>query len=355
MIVTTFGAMRYQNFSERTRRLHEAAQEGGWELHNAAPPESLPIWVATHSEPECSRSRVAWAMMHGNEPTGFEALIQFIRRGAPTFNWTLVPMVNPTGIDAFSRLTIDGVDLNRCARQAGPVESDVLKLILQSSDYELALNLHDQRSIFHPTGICMPSSLSILAPAAMKGTVPTQPKLAVAWAGSLSLWMRELRPEWGYARFDESYYPTAFGEWVQEIGIPTVTVETGVAQGDASRDDVGHALFEVLCRIDAHLSPDDHGSAHYLSLPYNASNGCDFELKSGTQSSYWKLWEVVQDGGYVSGIERVESAEDLCPYQCIEIAFADFNLLTQRPIWTTSELYATATSSLRDLAVALPR
>ena len=347
--------MRYQNFSERTRRLHEAAQEGGWELHNAAPHEYLPIWVATHPQPEYSRSRVAWAMMHGNEPTGFEALIQFIRRGAPTFKWTLVPIVNPTGIDAFSRLTIDGVDLNRCARQAGPVESDVLKLILQSSDHELALNLHDQRSIFHPLGICKPSSLSILAPAALKGTVPTQPELAVAWAGSLSLWMRERHPDWGYARFDESYYPTAFGEWVQELGIPTVTVETGVALGDASRSEVGQALFELLCRTDAHLSPDDQGSAHYLDLPYNASNGCDFELKSGTQSSYWKLWEVVQDGGYVSGIERVESAEDLCPYQCIEVAHVDFNLLTKRPIWTTAELYATATSSLRDLAAVLPR
>ena len=203
--------MRYQNFSERTRRLHEAAQEGGWELHNAASPESVPIWVATHPQPEYSRSRVAWAMMHGNEPTGFEALVQFIRRGAPTFNWTLVPLVNPTGIDAFTRLTIDGVDLNRCARQAGPVESDVLKLILQSSNHELALNLHDQRSIFHPTGICKPSSLSILAPAAMNGAVAVQPDLAIAWAGSLSLWMRELRPDWGFARFDESYYPTAFG------------------------------------------------------------------------------------------------------------------------------------------------
>jgi len=174
-------------------------------------------------------------MMHGNEPTGFEALIQFIRRGAPTFNWTLVPLVNPTGVDAFSRLTFEGVDLNRCARTSGPSESDTLKSILQSSRFELALNLHDQRSIFHPEGFCTPSSLSILAPAAMTDVVPIQPEAAIAWAGSLSLWMRQRRPDWGYARFDESYYPTAFGEWVQELGVPTVTVETGIALGDASR------------------------------------------------------------------------------------------------------------------------
>jgi hypothetical protein len=347
--------MRYQNFSERTRRLHEAAQKGGWKLHNASPSETLPIWVATHPKPEYSRSRVAWAMMHGNEPTGFEALLQFIKRGAPKFNWTLIPMVNPTGVDAFSRLTIEGVDLNRCARRVGPVESDTLKSILQSSHYELALNLHDQRSIFHPTGSCIPSSLSILAPAAMKGEVPSQPELAIAWAGSLSRWMREFRPDWGYARFDESYYPTAFGEWVQELGIPTVTVETGVAQGDASRATVGDALFEVLCKTDAHHAPHDLGSEHYLSLPFNAADGCDFELKSGTLSSYWKLWEVVQEGGYASGIERVESAEDLYPYQRIEVAHSDFNLLAQRPIWTTVELYASAISSLRDLAEVLPR
>ena len=347
--------MRYQNFSDRTRRLHEAALEGGWELRNAAPLESRPIWVATHPLSEKSGTRIAWAMMHGNEPTGFEALIQFIRRGAPTLNWTLVPMVNPTGVNAFSRLTCDGVDLNRCARRDGPSESDVLKSILQSSHYELALNLHDQRSIFHPEGMCTPSSLSTLAPAAMTDAVPIQPEAAIAWAGSLSLWMRQRRPDWGYARFDESYYPTAFGEWVQELGVPTVTVETGIALGDASRVEVGRELYEVLCRADAHQSPDEEGSAHYLSLPYNASDGCDFELKSGTHSSYWKLWEAVQEGSYVSGIERVESVVEVYPYQCIEVARDDFNLLTQRPIWTSAELYARATSSLRDLAAVLPR
>jgi len=294
-------------------------------------------------------------MMHGNEPTGFEALIQFIRRGAPRFNWTLVPMVNPSGVDAFSRLTREGVDLNRCARHVGPSEADLLKLVLQSSQFELALNLHDQRSIFHPEGICTPSSLSILAPTALKDEVLSQPELAVAWAGSLSLWMRERRPDWGFARFDESYYPTAFGEWVQELGIPTVTVETGIALGDSSRIEVGRTLFEVICRTDAHLNPDEKGRDHYLSLPYNSSSGCDFEIQSGTQSCFWKLWEDVQDGSYVSGIERVESTADTCPYERIAVAHAELDLLTQRPIWTTAELYATAASSLRDLAEVLPR
>lgn len=355
MIVTTFGAMRYQNFSERTRRLHEAAQEGGWEIRNAASPESRPIWVATHPKPRYSRARIAWAMMHGNEPTGFEAIIQFIRRGTPECSWTLVPLVNPSGVDAFARLTDEGVDLNRCARQFGPAESDALKSVLRSTHYELALNLHDQRSIFRPAGVGKPSSLSVLAPAAMHDSIPAQPERSVAWAGSISLWMRALKPDWGYARFDESYYPTAFGEWVQELGIPTVTVETGIALGDSSRSEVGQALFKVLCHADAQQDPDKQGSAHYRSLPYNASNGCDIELQCGTEFSHWKLWESVQNGDYVSGIERVESVPDICPYRHIEVARDDFDLLTQRPIWTASELYARATSSLRDLAEVLPK
>jgi hypothetical protein len=347
--------MRYQNFTERTQRLHQAALEGGWVLNNLTPTESHPIWVATHPNPITPRSRVAWAMMHGNEPTGFEALIQFIRCGAPTFNWTLIPMVNPTGIDSFSRLTAGGVDLNRCARQDGPFESDALKAVLKGSNYELALNLHDQRSIFRPLSAHLPSSLSVLAPAALSEGLPSQPERALAWAGSLSIWMRESRPNWGYSRFDESYYPTAFGEWVQELGIPTVTVETGIAPGDAARAEVGQALFKVICRVDLQDLPDDYGVSHYRGLPVNSPDGCDFAIQCGTRVLHWKLWEHVQEGRYISGIERIEMGTVCIPYQRIEVANADFDLLMQRPIWTATELYATGISALRDLAAVLPR
>lgn len=293
--------------------------------------------------------------MHGNEPTGFEALISFIEQGAPTSNWTLLPLVNPTGIDSFTRHTFEGIDLNRRAREAGPLESDLLKNILRSEGFELALNLHDQRSIFHPYGQSIPSSLSVLAPASKANGALEQPSIAKAWAGSISNWMSELEPSWGFARFDESYYPTAFGEMVQELGIPTVTVETGIAIGDYSRRGVARALYRVLDRVDRSSVPDPKGKSHYENLPFNQSTGCDFMIQSSGNQSFWRVWEVVKNGSYTAGIERVEEASGLTPYRLISITNSDYDALVQRSVWTSLELHASASTSLRDLADVLPR
>lgn len=347
--------MRYQNFTDRLTRLREAASRGGWVLTNLSEVESRPFWIATHPLASEQSSRIAWSMMHGNEPTGFEALILLIERGIPSSNWTLIPLVNPTGIDAFTRLNREGVDLNRRARESGPAESDYLKNILRTRPYELALNLHDQRSIFHPAGERIPSSLSVLAPAALLDGQPIQPVTAVAWAGSIYRWMNERQPNWGYARFDESYYPTAFGEWVQELGIPTVTIETGIAIDDPSRIRVAHELYHALCTIDQVAKPLNDGHAAYYSLPYNQATGCDFEIVAENEVSYWKFWEEVQNGRYTAGIERVDEVRDVVPYRQIALANTEYNRLVQRSIWKSDDLYASASTSLRDLAEVLPK
>lgn len=347
--------MRYQNFNNRSLRLQAAARQGGWELTNLSTDGGLPLWVVRHPKSALLVPRVAWSFMHGNEPTGFESLISFIEQGVPASNWTLLPMVNPTGIDMFTRHTRDGIDLNRRAREAGPLESDLLKNILRSEGFELALNLHDQRSIFHPSGQSIPSSLSVLAPASNVNGVFVQPSVAKAWAGSISKWMSELEPSWGFARFDESYYPTAFGEMVQELGIPTVTVETGIAIGDYSRTRVARALFRVLERVDQTSAPNFNGKSHYESLPLNQSTGCDFLIQSNDDQSFWKVWERVTNGSYTAGIERVEEEADLIPYQTLSITNSDHGALVQRSVWTSLELYAWASASLRDLVEALPR
>lgn len=348
--------MRYQNFNDRLRRLRSAAEKGGWTLTNMNKVHELPFWVATNSAVAERPPRIAWAMMHGNEPTGFEALVKFIERGTPVSNWILVPLVNPTGIDAFSRLTGSGFDLNRRAREFGPIESDCLKSILQSAPFELALNLHDQRSIFHPEMKQVPSTLSVLAPNAMNGDLLIQPARAMAWAGSIFQWINRRQPSWGYARFDETYYPTAFGEWSQELGVPTVTIETGIALGDASRAKVGHELFNAICMADESLEPLPNGQAAYLSLPYNRSTGCDFAIQGSNERSYWKLWEQVQNGSYTAGIERVEKEQqEIVPYQEIAVADSEYSELVQQSVWTHDGIYASGMVSLRDLAEALPK
>ena len=349
--------MRYQNFNSRSQLLAEAANFGGWGLHNIAPAARTPFWTLSHPDAAGGEPRIAWSMMHGNEPTGFEALLRLIRCGRPQCDWTLIPLVNPSGIDAFTRLTSEGIDLNRRARDHGPLESDLLKSVLASGSFKLALNLHDQRSLFCPNGQAIPSSLSVLAPRCINQDQESFSEPAQAWAGTITSLMRELEPNWGYARFDDAYYPTAFGEWTQELGIPTVTVETGVTLEDYSREKVSLRLGEVLRTIDAIRSPPVEGITHYLDLPLNASWGVDLELRSGNQISHWQVWEEVQSQSHTSGIAKAIPQGNAAPipYQSINLLKREFDEIQAKDSWTSLALYAVSSTDLRSFAEALPK
>lgn len=349
--------MRYQNFSSRSQQLDRAAQAGGWILENIDPQGDFPFWVARHPQAHGRIPRVAWSMMHGNEPTGFAALCALMAAGEPHSDWTLVPLVNPTGIDLFTRCTASGLDLNRCARRSGPREADLLKHVIQSKPFRLALNLHDQRSLFHPTGSSIPSSLSVLAPRARTPQGESVPAEAQGWAGWISTSMSRREPNWGYARFDDQYYPEAFGEWCQELGILTVTVETGVAIGDYARTRVAQQLGDILIELDQMERPQASSFTHYQALPFNAANGVDVLLSDGDSESYWKFEEEVQDRAYRCGLARVIPSEgaEVPVYHRVECAPDEYRILTACDRWTSVELYASASEGLRSLAAGLPK
>lgn len=348
--------MRYQNFSIRSNRLAEAAQKGGWVLTDANAAGAHPVWVARHPSPKSDIKRIAWSLMHGNEPTGFEALLQFIESGTPQCDWTLVPLVNPTGIDRFERLTAEGIDLNRCARILGPTEAELLKELLRNNPFDLALNLHDQRSIFHPAEQNLPSTLSVLAPRARSQQGEFAPVRAKQWAGWLSAFVANRRPDWGLARFDDQYYPQAFGEWCQELGIPTITVETGVSLGDYSRDEIARILGAALIDLDKTTSPEAKCEQIYDSLAFNASTGIDLALHSPSGSSFWRVVEEVHpDLGYQCGIQNVGELGSGSAYCRIQLSQNEFASITSKPFWTSSALQASASAALRSFATGLPK
>jgi hypothetical protein len=169
--------------------------------------------------------------------------------------------------------------------------------------------------------------------------------------------MAQLEPDWGYARFDDQYYPEAFGEWCQELGIPTVTVETGVALGDYARTRVSRRLGEVLRELDQLSLPDATHSNYYHSLPLNAATGIDVCLCDGTSESYWKYEEEVQDGAYRCGLVRFVpvEGEEVMVYHRIMCEPDEYRIRVAQHRWTSEELYASDSEGLRSFAAGLPK
>ena len=265
--------MRYQPFDIRLARLRESARRFGWNevlLGNSAQGRPIVGFIQ-----EGGGQRVlAWSLMHGNEPTGFEALVAFMRHTKFESSYLILPILNPDGAEAFTRHNGEGVDVNRDARAQESAEARALVLAAKRFRPDIALNLHDQRPRFYPESGTKPATFSLLAP---KGhhevPTPAQQDAQLRAQIILARWTQILFTSWegGVARFDDQFYPTAFGEFFQEQGIATLTIETGISLGDWTRMAAASQLADLLTDLDTWKAETTMDPSPYLSLPMNAS------------------------------------------------------------------------------------
>jgi hypothetical protein len=86
------------------------------------------------------------AGVHGNEPAGVLALLELAESGAldPRFAYRLWPCTNPTGFDAGTRESGDGVDINRTfGRGGGSPEAKAIITANRDRKFALAIDLHE--------------------------------------------------------------------------------------------------------------------------------------------------------------------------------------------------------------------
>ena len=86
------------------------------------------------------------AGVHGDEPAGPWALLELVDSSAldPRFSYRIWPCTNPTGLDAGTRDSIDGVDVNRTFGRGGT--SPEAKAILTANRdrrFVLSIDLHE--------------------------------------------------------------------------------------------------------------------------------------------------------------------------------------------------------------------
>lgn len=184
-----------------------------------------------------SKNILLWSQMHGNETTGTLSCLDVIKFLAEdsaiskkileAFTLDFILMLNPDGAEIWTRRNILGIDINRDFLTSSSIEMQLLKKVASSKKYDLAFNLHDQRTIFGVTGKKEPATLAFLSPSESENREITETrKKSMGLIADIYKEISQLIPN-KISRFTDEFYPRSVGDNFQKLGIPTILFEGG--------------------------------------------------------------------------------------------------------------------------------
>lgn len=232
-----------------------------------------------------------WSQMHGNETTTTKSVFNFLEKLSATkntewlhfFSFTFLPILNPDGAEAFTRVNANGIDLNRDSVDLSQPESQLLRSVFNEVKPNLALNMHDQRSIFSAGSNPNPATLSFLAPAFNEACDINEVRIfAMQLIANMNDVLKNHAPE-NIGRFDDSFNINCIGDQFTHLNVPTILFEAGFASNDYQRKKaeklVGISLETLLNSIISQeykkFSVED-----YLQIPENEKNFVDLVIRN---------------------------------------------------------------------------
>ena len=136
----------YTEVTERLKRLDVPVEMLGT-VHNK---ENInwPIYqIHLVSSARTPRRVLITGGMHGDEPAGVEAVLQFLERDNTTllknFSFLVIPCINPYGYVHNTRETLDGIDINRAFETDDVAEVAIVKKALGQTQFSLAIDFHE--------------------------------------------------------------------------------------------------------------------------------------------------------------------------------------------------------------------
>ena len=237
---------------------------------------------------------LAWSQMHGNESTTTKAFFDILnfladRNNALAHsilkNCTIyfIPMLNPDGSKAYTRLNGNGVDLNRDAQEVTQSESKVLREVIKKVRPDLAFNLHGQRTIFSVGDTAIPATVSFLSPAADKErSITTARKTAMQLIIKMNKVLQHFIPQ-GVGRYDDSFNHNCIGDTLSVMQVPTILFEAGHYPDDYQREQTRFYIFvslvEGLISIANNTYVAEAYSA-YFEIPENEKKFYDLIIRN---------------------------------------------------------------------------
>ena len=131
----------YTEVTERLKRLDVPVEQFGT-VHN------YPIYqIHLASSVDTPKHVLITGGMHGDEPAGVEAVLQFLERDNTTllknFSFLVIPCINPYGYVHNTRETLDGIDINRAFETDDVAEVAIVKKALGQTKFSLAIDFHE--------------------------------------------------------------------------------------------------------------------------------------------------------------------------------------------------------------------
>lgn len=259
-----------------------------------------------------------WSQMHGNESTTTKAVIDLMRYLVSetsqdagllsTLELCVIPMLNPDGALAYTRVNANQVDLNRDAAKRTQPESRLLREVFDEFRPDFCFNLHDQRSIYGVGDTPVSATLSFLAPAAdaARSITPAR-ETAMRLIAGLHAHLNQELPG-GIGRYDDTYNADCVGDQFQSAGVPTLLFEAGHYPGDYKREITRRFVFSALLealRLIASGAFRDYRPELYTAIPENRKSFADILVRqpyqlthrfAGQESLALHYEEVLQDG-----------------------------------------------------------
>ncbi len=246
-----------------------------------------------------------WSQMHGNESTTTKAVFDVLNtlvndaNHLITKNVTLlvIPILNPDGAKAYTRLNANTIDLNRDAVNLSQPESKVLQNIYNSFKPDLCLNMHGQRTIFSAGLANKSATVSFLAPAQDAHlSITDNRKYAMQLIATMHDKLQKLIPN-QIGRYDDAFNINCVGDRFQSYNCPTILFEAGHIDSDYSRESSRlyiyvalMSLFEALC--------DEKSNAldykNYFKIPENEKCFYDIIIRNALDTNFNSIDIAIQ-------------------------------------------------------------
>ncbi|MEO0525976.1 MAG: M14 metallopeptidase family protein [Bacteroidota bacterium] len=233
-----------------------------------------------------------WSQMHGNESTTTKAVldcIHYLNEPTPESKFILencsiciIPILNPDGAAAYTRINANGIDLNRDAQNLREPESRILRKVLDDFKPDYCFNLHDQRTLFSVGKTSKPATLSFLAPAHDKNRSISRTRgVSMQLIVAMNQLIQRIIPG-QVGRYDDAFNANCVGDTFQMLGIPTILFEAGHFPNDYQREKTRIYMFQAILQAIwtiANNAISDYDRDDYFLIPENGKQFFDILIK----------------------------------------------------------------------------